>query len=38
MEANRTAEGTDFSAVLEFAIDALLARIEVADTSRNPES
>lgn len=34
-EAYRTAEGTGFSGVLEFAIDALLARIVVAETPQN---
>lgn len=37
MEAYRTAEGTDFSGVLEFAVDALLARIEVTEARQNRE-
>ncbi len=36
-EAYRTAEGTDFSGVLEFAVDALLARIEVTEPPSKPQ-
>lgn len=34
-EAYRTAEGTDFAGVLEFAIDALLARVDVVEAPQD---